>query len=130
MRNGVERPDQLACVNVERPHVAGFRPISFPRGRPSEEQIFEDATRSAAGSAERSKRADSHRDAAIVAECFDDLPGARVNRAKCTASGKDQAPIRSILAFPIVDPAVARAPAFRNVRPDWLSRRGVEGDYR
>src|SRR5213075_1170138 len=102
MWNRVEGPDQLSGDDVERAEIARRRAVRFADDRTGEKQVLEHSPGGAARPPERTQIADTHVDAAVVAEAGHHLARARVDLAERGADAENQAPIRSIGALPVI----------------------------
>src|SRR5439155_22685519 len=112
-RNGVELPDELAAHDVVRADVAGWRhPCLAGRG-PDDHQVFPDLAGTlrlhAPIGAFRAREALPEIDDAAGAEGEDRFAGPHVNGLQITVDGKEQPPILSVRALPVIDAAGVHA---------------------
>ena len=133
MRDRVEGPDQVPGAHVVRAHVARCRVVLLIRGRAENDQVFEDSPWRGGLHVDLrwiAPESLSEIHAAVHAKRRNGLARDGVNRLQKLAVRKEQTPLRSVLAFPVVDPACRHTSARILVDPDLFSCGGVEGDNR
>ena len=132
-RNRVERPDEPAGQHIEGADVSGWRVVPFAGRRTKDEQILEHMARRsrlrAAGRKGRAPEPLAQIHETVYAEARNRLTCSCVELLQVAARRKDDAAIRSILALPVVEPAIGRR-AFGREGPDFLTGRRIEREHR
>src|SRR5262245_59094086 len=127
MRDGVESPDQLSGQHVERAEIAGSRTITFAGVRAQYDQVLEDAAWRSARATQGTRGSFSEIHTTMVAKRQYGFAGKSIDLLEVAAGGKDEPPVRAILAFPVIEAAVGRVSLDR-MGPNLLSRARVERD--
>src|SRR5262249_27708867 len=106
VRDRVEAPHELAGDHIVRAYIARRGAVHLAGLRPDDDEILEHAPWRRTRTAERTRLADAHVHAPIVAEGVDRDAGARVELGERIAGGGNEAAIATIFALPVIDAAL------------------------